>query len=444
MKVKIDQLLGGCKDKAKKSFVIIGNGIAGITCARHIRKNSNDCITVISSETEYHFSRTALMYIYMGHMRFEDTKPYEDWFWTKNQIRLLNKHVASINTHEKHIVFSTNETIKYDTLIIASGSKSNKFGWPGQDLKGVQGLYNYKDLLSMEENTKAITDAVVVGGGLIGVEMAEMLLSRNINTTFLVREKNFWDIVLPKQESILIESHIKEHGVKLMLETELKQIISDERGFVQAVETSEAKRIPCQFVGLTVGVSPNISFLKSSDIETDKGILVNEFFETNIENVYAIGDCAQFINPVNSRKVIEQVWYTGRMHGETLANNLTAQKSAYNPGFWFNSAKFFDIEYQIYGNVPPMIPDSIESLYWEDTTQKICIRFVFDKINYRLIGLNSLGIRLRHQIADQWLNENKSVDFILDNLSSVFFDPELYLNYSSIISESLKSQLRTA
>ena len=164
-------------------IVIIGNGISGITTARHVRKRSDDRITVISAETDHFFSRTALMYIYMGYMKYEHTKPYEDWFWEKNRIELKRSFVEKVETDQKQLTFSDAQTMFYDKLVIATGSKPNKFGWPGQDLKAVQGLYSYQDLESMEANTKGISRAVIVGGGLIGIEMAEMLLSRSIPVT---------------------------------------------------------------------------------------------------------------------------------------------------------------------------------------------------------------------------------------------------------------------
>jgi NADPH-dependent 2,4-dienoyl-CoA reductase/sulfur reductase-like enzyme len=424
-----------------RQVVIIGNGISGITCARNIRKKSNYCITVISSETEYHFSRTALMYIYMGHLRYEDTKPYEDWFWTKNRINLLNKHVSKVESSSKTLYFLNGEFFKYDILIIASGSNPNKFGWPGQDLKGVQGLYSYQDLQLLEENTKEIKQAVIVGGGLIGVELAEMLRSRNINVTFLIREKHFWDIVMPTQEAILIERHMREHHVNLKQETELGEIISDDNGKVKAIITKSGEKIECQFVGLTVGVSPNISFLKDSEIKTDRGILVNEFFETNVKDVYAIGDCAQFISSINGRRPIEQVWYTGRMHGETLAHSLTVIKTSYNPGHWFNSAKFFDIEYQTYGNVPGTISAPLSSLYWEHSSGKMCFRIVYDIQTHHLIGINVFGIRMRHEIFDRWLSENKKIGYVLEHLPEANFDPEFFVKYENEINFQFKKEL---
>ena len=136
--------------------VIIGNGISGVTAARHIRKLSNKRITIISAETDYFFSRTALMYVYMGHMKFEHTQPYENWFWEKNRIELKKGFVETVDYASKILSLAGGDQVTYDRLILAVGSKSNKFGWPGQDLKGVQGLYSKQDLDLMEENTSDI------------------------------------------------------------------------------------------------------------------------------------------------------------------------------------------------------------------------------------------------------------------------------------------------
>ncbi len=423
-----------------KNVIIIGNGISGITAARHIRKRSNYTITVISSETEHFFSRTALMYIYMGHMKYENTKPYEDGFWKKNKINLIKDHVENVSTTTKSLHLKSGKEITYDILIIASGSRSNTFSWPGENLKGVQGLYGYPDLQLMEENTKEIKQAVIVGGGLIGIEMAEMLLSRKIAVTFLVRENEFWDNVLPKQEANLISRHILSHHINLQLETELKEIIGNESGNVQNVITSKGQHIPCQFVGLTVGVSPNISFLKDSGIETKKGVLVNEFLETNIPDVYALGDCVERKYELPGRRNIEQVWYTGRMMGEVVAQTICGEKTKYEPGPWFNSAKFFDIEYQTYGNVGNTLKPNETDLYWEHADGDKCVHLVWDKNSREFIGINTFGIRMRHKCFDKWLREMKSIDFIIEHLAEANFDPEFFSRYEKEIIAAFKKE----
>lgn len=427
-------------------IVIIGNGIAGITAARHIRKLSNKKITVISGETEHFFSRTALMYIYMGHMKYEHTKPYEDWFWKKNRIELKKSWVSKVSPEEKKLTFTDGESMYYDQLIIASGSKYNKFGWPGEDLKGVQGLYSKQDLELLEENApnnEVCKRAVIVGGGLIGIELAEMLSTRKIPVTFLVREHNFWGNVLPESDAQIINNHIGEHGIDLRLGVTLKEILPDENGRARAVVVQETnEEIPCDLVGLTAGVTPNIDFLKDSGIELGKGVKVNRYLETTIKNIYAIGDCAEQQEPVDNRRPIEAVWYTGRMMGEVVAQTICGNKMPYKPGHWFNSAKFFDIEYQTYGWVFSERRDGEAHFHWKHEDGRKCITINYQKESRKFIGINTFGIRLKHAVIDRWLTEEKTVDEVINHLEKAHFDPEFFHRYEKEIRQKFQGKDR--
>ena len=414
-------------------IVIIGNGISGITCARHLRKAGSDTITVISSETEHFFARTALMYIYMGHMKYEHTKPYEDDFWKKNRIDLIKDSVEKIDVAGKILILKKGPQISYDKLVIACGSKSNMPDIPGKDLKGVQGLYSILDLENMEANTKGIQKAVIAGGGLIGIEMAEMLLSRNIHVILLVKDPYYWATALPKEEAELIGRHIKEHKIDVRVNVEIGEMIGDNNGKIKQVKTKTGELIDCEFVGLTIGVSANINFIKDSGIEADKGILVNEYFETSQPDIYAIGDCVQFKKAVAGRKPVEQVWYTGRMHGETLAKTLGGKRSAYNPAPWFNSAKFLDIEYQTYGDVPVKIKEEEKDFYWEHEKGKIALRVRYEKNSGVLKGINTFGMRLRHGVMEQWLLQKKGIEDVLVHFADANFDPEFFRTFEQEI-----------
>ena len=425
-------------------IVILGNGISGITAARHIRKRSDKKITVISAESDYFFSRTALMYVYMGHMKWDHLKPYEDWFWEKNQIDLKNGWVQQIDFSEKTLHFEKGDRLNYDKLVLATGSIPNKFGWEGEDLDGVQGLVSKQDLELLEKNTKNCKKAVIIGGGLIGVELAEMLRTRNIEVTMLVREKAFWHSVLPFDDANMISEHIKSHGVDLRTATELDKIIPDENGKVISIITKTGEQIDCQLVGLCAGVHPNIEFLRTSELAINRGILVNHYLETNIPDVYAIGDCAEQKKVIGQRKPVEAVWYTGRMMGETLALTLTGEKSKYNPGNWFNSAKFFDIEYQTYGWVWPVPKENEQHFHWQHEEGTKAITISFDKNTKLFLGINSFGIRMRHEVLDRWLTEKRGINYVLANLKQANFDPEFYTRHEAAIFEGFKKNLQNA
>ncbi len=426
-----------------ENICIIGNGIAGITAARHIRKlkSANVCgITVISAETDHFFSRTALMYIYMGHMTYEHTKPYEDWFWGKNNITLVRDYVTHIDIENKQLMLEKGKPVPYHKLLLATGSKGNRPGWKGENLKGVQGMITYQDIEAMEANTKGIERAVIVGGGLIGIEMAECLASREIPVTFFIREETYWSRVLPREESEMVTRHIRKHGIDLRTGADFKEIMGDAQGRVKSVLVNDDETIACQFVGITVGVTPYINFLKDSEIDTDRGILVNEFLETNLPDIYAAGDCVQHRQAPVGRKHLEQIWYSGRMQGETVARTMCGEKTRYVPGVFFNSAKFFDIEYQIYGtiHVPPQ--DDEEQFYWEHPDGEKSVRIAFEKASGAVIGFNLMGIRYRHEVCDRWISKRASVQEVMRHLEAANFDPEFHKKYETDIVEKFNRQ----
>ncbi len=432
----------------QEHIVIIGNGISGVTTARHIRKASDKKITIISSETDYFFSRTALMYVYMGHMKYEHTKPYEDYFWKKNRIDLKRAFVENVDHQNKQLHLSGGEQMSYDKLVLAVGSKPNKFGWPGENLNGVQGLYSKQDLDLLEKNApnnETCKHAVVVGGGLIGIEMVEMLLTRDIPVTFLVREHSFWNNVLPEGESAMINRHIKSHHVDLRLGVNLESIQGDPQGKVTSIIIKETgEEIACDVVGLTAGVTPNVDFLKNSGIEIGRGVKVNPMLETNIKDIYAIGDCAEQHEGINGRRPIEAVWYTGRMMGEALAQTLTGNPTPYNPGHWFNSAKFMDIEYQTYGWVFAKPKTGNTHFHWIHKNDDKCITIEMEEASRTFLGINNFGIRLRHELLDKWLTEGRSSDYVLEHLKDANFDPEFYKHYESEILEAYNKAYGTS
>ncbi len=422
-------------------IAIIGNGISGVTAARFVRKLSDHKITLISSETEYFFSRTALMYIYMGHMRKEDTMPYEPWFWEKNRIELKKAHVNNIDFDKQELNFDEGSPLKYDKLVLALGSASNKFGWPGQDLNGVGGLYSMQDLDQMEDFSEGLKQAVIVGGGLIGIEMAEMYHSRHIPVTLLVRESSYWNNVLPSEESAMVSRHIRANGIDLRLGAELDSIIDDGSGKVKAIKTKSGETIDCGYVGLTAGVHPNVRWLKETALNVERGIVVDKHLQTSVKNVYAIGDCAQISEPVPGRRGIEAVWYTGRMMGETVAYNICGKPVAYDPGIWFNSAKFIDIEYQVYGDVLAKPPEHHASFYWEHSDGDKAVRIVFDKNTDVILGFNLMGIRFRHEVCEKWIKDKTPVDEVMADLKLANFDPEFYTKYEREIIGAFNQKL---
>lgn len=428
------------------NILIIGNGITGVTTALEIRRRDPEAaITLISGEAEEFFSRPALMYIFMGQMKLKDTQPYRTRrkFWQKQNIERIKAWVDGVDYEKRRVHLADGRALEWDKLVLATGSAPNMFGWPGQDLPGVHTFYDLSDLAGLEESARLVRRqkqkrAVVVGGGLIGIELVEMLLSRKFAVTYLVREKNYWDIALGPEESEIVHDALREHEVDLRLETEVAEILPGPDGRVGQVVTNRGDSIECEVVGFGVGVRPRLELAREAKSqnrpETGRGILVNEKLETTVPGVWAGGDCAE-LPPLSAggRGRVEQIWYTGQMQGRVIAANILGDDQKYDRGVWFNSAKFFDIDFHTYGLVNHKLPGEDNYFWrWPGKPKSLRIVYIPDENNpagNRVVGFNLLGIRFRHRVCETWIRENRSLDFVLENITQAAFDQEFHASF---------------
>lgn len=407
-------------------LVVVGNGIAGITAARLVRKRDPATkITVVSDEGAHPYARTALMYVYMGHLTLGQTKLYEDGFWARSRIALVRDHVEQVEADAKRLVLRDGAPLAYDRLLVATGSVPALPNWPGRGLDGVQGLYGLPDLAAMERDTAGVRHAVVVGGGLIGVELAEMLRVRGIGVTMLVREGSYYASAMPPEEGRIIEREICRHGVDLRLKTEVREVLGDDRGRVHAVVTTAGEEIPAAWVGVGTGVRPNVGWLEGSGIEVGRGVLVDECLRASAPGVFSAGDCAELRNPPPGRRPIEPLWYVARAQGAAVAGTITGTPTPYRPGPFFNSAKFFDLEWQLYGRIDPAPPDGEGALVWDTGRRLVRVQHEATGVR-RVVGFDALGVRLRQDVCADWLTRGAGLDEATKNFGAAVFDPEFH------------------
>ena len=424
-------------------MVIVGNGISGVTAARYVRKRSDVSITIVSSESPHFFARTALMYAYMGSIRDQDLKPYEDDFWSKNRIDLVQDYAIKVDTTAKIVCLAGGDNLPYDCLILATGSKPVRIGWKGEELPGVQCLYSMQDLALMRRSTNGVKRAAVVGGGLTGVEVAEMLRSRGIEVVFGVREKRYMDYVLPKEESELIENQIRKHGVDLRMHQGLSHMEAGADGTVEAIVLEGGERIDVGFVALTTGVCPRTDLAAASGIDVGWGIYVNRYLETNAPDVYAVGDCAEFTEPLPSGETVQQLWYSGREQGKVVAKSILGERTRYDPDVFYNSAKFFEIEYQIYGIVRPTPDEATQSVVAVDYEKEKLIRINFDSDSGAVLGFNLMGIRYRQDICSHWIRTGALIESVLKELESANFDPEFSDSFEQVLRDEYTNRFHS-
>lgn len=411
-------------------FVIIGNGVAGIEAAHTIRERHSPehaKITVISKETEYFFSRTALMYAYMNMMERKDLEPFERGSYEKQKIDLLLDTVTDLDADSKTLTLEETGELRYDKLLIAAGAKPRHVPFKGYENveEGFVNFVSMQDLDACEKLTPSTKQAVVIGGGLIGIELAECLHFHGVKTTFLVREETYWPVALSRDEGKIVAEHIRHHGVDLRLAEEMDEILVDDNGRIRAITTNKGDEIPCQMLGMCIGVVANVDWLKSSTTppEIGRSLSVDRSFKTSLDDVWGAGDCVQ-IETGEERPIVETIWYSAKRHGRFAALSMMGDTVNYDPPLFYNSSKFFEIEYTTVGDVI-RVPDSARALWRELPGKQITQRIVYlpDEED-RVIGFNMLGSRWNHRLLERWVLERRSIGFVKQHLSSAQFDVE--------------------
>jgi NAD(P)H-nitrite reductase large subunit len=399
-------------------FVIIGNGVAGITAAFAMReRDASAAITVVSGESDYFFARTALMYVYMDRMQPRDLEPHERAVYEKKRIRCVRAWVRDIDSEHKHIVLDSGEAIAYDKLLIATGSAPNRFPWPGLDSArdGVVQFVSMQDLERCERLTPSTKRAVVVGGGLIGIELVECLAHHGVHVTFLVRDQWYWPIALGSQEGEMVAAHIRKHGVDICLEEEVASVESNADARVRSIRTNRNRELPCEMLGVAIGVRPAIDWLRAiaTPLALGRGILASRDFRTSLGDIFVAGDCAE-IEGVG----VEQIWYSAKRQGELAAQSMLGDKVHYTPPIFFNSAKMFEIEYTTVGRMA----DGAGSFYYRQPGRDVSIRIAAE--GGAVVGFNMLGSRWDHRKLSAWIEARRTPAEAMASLHQAQFDIE--------------------
>ena len=406
-------------------YVIVGNGVAGINAANQIRRRDEKSeITIISKESDHFFSRTALMYVFCGQMNAADIEPYPRDHYKRMNFNRVRDEVVRLDPDNSRLFLTSGKEVTYDRLLLAAGSVARTAGWPGEDLDGVGNFVTWQNLQWLTERAETAKKAVIIGGGLIGIEVAEILIAAGIKVTFLIREDWFWPVAMDKTEGSMIVDHMREHGCDVRLATETAGLVGRD-GKVTGVETGPGETVDCDLAVITIGVVPQTGWLKESGIETDKGggIVVGDHLETNFPDIWAAGDCTSVVW-FNGVRRPEQLWYTSRDQGRMAGLNMAGDKQIYKRPTFFNSAKLFDIEYTTAGYVNFGFEGEKNWFHREPGTYHT-VRVIYLP-DGSVVGFNMLGRRWNHRLLVNWVDEKRQLDWVLSNLHRAGFDEEFY------------------
>lgn len=277
-------------------FLILGNGVAGLSAAKAIRERNKTCsIVMVTNENALSYNRPMLTKSMIAKFDASQIAIHdEQWYKENNIINILNKNILEINTQEKIVKLEENINLKYDKCIYALGSESFIPPIPGYEKEGVIAIRRISDTDKINDFLPNVKNAIVIGGGVLGLEAAWELRKAKCNVTVLELAPSLMSRQLDEKSGKFLEEIIKESGLDLRLNVKIDNIEGE--GLVTGIKLEDGEVIPADLIVMSCGVRPNVKLATDSGIEVNKSVVVNEKMETSKLDIYACGDCAEFNN----------------------------------------------------------------------------------------------------------------------------------------------------
>jgi NAD(P)H-nitrite reductase large subunit len=338
-------------------YVIVGAGPAGFGAADTIRKLQPDAaITIVADDPHGYYSRPGLAYVLTRELPEARLFPISKKRWEQMRMQRVVARAARLDTAARQVVLADGRALAYDVLLIATGSASVTPSFPGSELDGVVTFDHLASLRRILHLARRAQAAVVVGGGILALELVEGLRAQNVGVHYFLRGERFWSAVLDAAESRLVEERLAHDGVQIHHHTEIARVLArkDWRGreHVAGVETKDERRLACQIVGAAIGVRPRLELAADTPIRTGRGILVNERMETSVPGVYAAGDVAQLADPLTGQgQPMEALWPVAIAQGRVAGSNMAGAPVVYRRAVPVNVVRLTGLPVTIIGAV---------------------------------------------------------------------------------------------
>ncbi|MEH6905204.1 nitrite reductase large subunit NirB [Neobacillus drentensis] len=304
-----------------KKLVMIGNGMAGVRTIEEILKVATEPfeITIFGQEPYPNYNRIKLSNILQGDTNFEDIiiNPL-DWY-KENKIQLFTgEAIVNMNVEEQRVVSNLGREVEYDELIIATGSNSFILPIPGADKIGMTGFRDINDCEMMIKSAQQYKKAVVIGGGLLGLEAARGLLNLGMKVDVVHLMPHLMERQLDPVASSLLKAELEAQGMNFLMEKETVEILGNER--VTGLRFKDGSQVEADLVVMAIGIKSNIEVARNSGIYVNRGIVVNDFMETSVPHIYAVGECAEHREIVYG--LVAPLYEQGKVLANRICGNL--------------------------------------------------------------------------------------------------------------------------
>ncbi|MCX7795199.1 MAG: FAD-dependent oxidoreductase [bacterium] len=393
-----------------KRVIIVGNGVAGINVASNLRRLDKDIeIEIFTDESYHYYPRPRLIDLLAGKVTLEEMPFYrEDWY-IKNNINVhLNSPVEKISCDEKKIFLSNEKTYSYDILVLSNGAKPSLPPIEGADNVGVFTIRWLDDVLNLKERIKRFEEVVVIGGGLLGLEIASAIQASGASVKVI--EILPW--LLPRQldevGGNILKKILEGRGLEIFVNSVTEKILGDRE--VAGVRTKDGREFRCNTVVVSAGIKSNVELAKGCGLNVNRGVIVDNLLRTSREDVYALGDVAE---------------WNGRIYGiippildqaKVVASNILGEKREYAGTVPSNILKVAGIDLFSIGIIDKT--EGYEVLSHLDEKRNIYKKFVIKE--NKLVGAIVLGDRKNVVSIERLVKEERDIskykgDILLDD-----------------------------
>jgi NAD(P)H-nitrite reductase large subunit len=378
-------------------YVIIGDGTAGATAAEKIRKEDDEAsIKVFTDESQALYNRIMLKTFMKGTLPAQYTQMHDENWYEKKDIDLdLETKIEEVKDEYNTVISEDSEEYSYDKLLVATGGSPREYPLD-EDFENLHYMWTMKDAEEIKESAENSEKAVVIGGGLLGIDLAVAYAENNCETYYLIRGDRWWNRGISKKGAEIIHRKLEEKGVNVITETEASSFEGEEK--IEKVLT-ENKEFEVDAVAVAIGQTPNSDIV---DVEKNEAsmIKVDENLQTSDEDIFAAGNMVEYYSPVLEERTVKGSWDHSEAMGEYAADNMLGNDRPFN---FINTygVGHFDVQFLAIGD---WTGEPVEKKYSEDEYRRLFFK------NDRLVGAVMIGFTKGQEKIKDLIRDKEKID----------------------------------
>ena len=356
------------------SYVIIGDGVAGSSAAETLREEAPDAeITVLTDEGEALYNRILIKEFAKGKLPEAPISIHDEEWYADREIDLrLNTVVVDIDVENDRVRTHEDEVFDYDKLLLAIGGTPQQLPVENSDAEGVHHFWTFQDARAIKESVEDAENGVIVGAGLLGIDFAAICGAQDVEAKYLMRGDSWWRYALSNEGAEIMHDAMRERGVEPVFDSGVDRFETDDGVVTRAVDPN-GESYDCDFAGVAIGLDFNTELVEDSPIETDNGIIVDEYMRTNVDNVFAAGDITEFHDVILGERAQNGAWGSAKEQGTIAAKNMVEYESEEFEWVSSYSITHFDFPFLSFGH-PTLGDDEVEATTGEGEWRRVALK----------------------------------------------------------------------